>query len=278
MHPHREERLVTADGLSLATQRWFPDGDQHAAVVLVHGGGEHSGRYPHLIKRLLEQGFSVHAADLRGHGRSEGRRGAAGSFGDYLSDLHQVVATVQAAMRHSPVFLVGYSLGGLVSLMYALDHQTDLAGLVVAGPALGPGRGVSRPVFAAATALAAIAPRTRTFRIRPAHLAHDAATVDAYQRDPLVHHGRFETHLLAEILRAMDSLSRRLSELHTPLLVLHGQDDLVADPTASAQALQAAGSTDKQLVIYDSSRHDLFNDTQRLKVCDDVAAWIKGRC
>src|SRR5882757_4852972 len=114
MPSRREGMLDATDGVPLAWQAWLPDGEPSAAVVVIHGGGEHGGRYGELVAALVEHGLAVYAQDLRGHGRSGGRRGSVRRFGDHLTDLDQFVGTVRGAHPGAAVFLVGYSLGGLV--------------------------------------------------------------------------------------------------------------------------------------------------------------------
>lgn len=271
---HRDGDLPAADGVRLHWREWRPDGEPDARVVLIHGGAEHGARYPALVERLVGAGLAVRAPDLRGHGRSGGRRGSVGRFEDYISDLDRLVAPGD----DRPLFLVGYSLGGLVALTYAAERPGAVAGVVAAGPALGVGEKAPGIVFAAARAVGAVAPRLRLFRLAPDTMMSDPAAVRAYRADPLVFHGRFDARLLGELVTAMERAPGRLARLRAPLLIVHGAGDTTADPRASARAVASAGVSDATLRLYDGLRHDLFNEPGGDAVCADVAGWIQSRC
>ena len=134
---HDAGTLRTDDGLTLATRRWTPHARPKAAVVIVHGIGEHSGRYAHVAAHLLLHDYAVYAFDLRGHGRSEGHpRVYVASFDEYVSDLDCFLADVRKEHR-GPLFLLGHSMGGGIAALYVIERGTDgLAGLVLSSAAL----------------------------------------------------------------------------------------------------------------------------------------------
>jgi alpha-beta hydrolase superfamily lysophospholipase len=274
---HREGSLTAPDGLTLHWQAWLPDGEGIAAVALVHGGAEHGGRYGRLVSHLVGRGHEVYALDLRGHGRSEGRRGSLGRFSDYLGDLDALLALMSAQGAASSTFLIGYSLGGLVCATCALDHQHEVAGLIMAAPALGVGAGVSPLQFRIAGLLAAVAPRMPLFRLDPDSMMQDPAVRAAYRADPLVMHGRFDAGLIYQLVVAMRALPDRAGELTLPLLVMHGADDVTADPRRSRELVASAGSADRTLRLYERMRHDIFNEPGHEQVCADVSSWLQSR-
>lgn len=177
-------------------QRWLPAGAPRATVGIVHGGAEHGGRYPRLIKALLDRRRAVYAVDLRGHGRSPGRRATVGHFGEYVDDLAGFIAVLEREHPRAPRFLVGYRLGGLVTATYATREHTRLAGIVLAGPALGPGSGASRLQLGAARVLGVVVPRLRILRMDPGKMSQDPEVVRSYREDPLVHHKRIDARML----------------------------------------------------------------------------------
>jgi alpha-beta hydrolase superfamily lysophospholipase len=274
---HREGTVASTDGVLLSWQAWLPAGDALASIALVHGGAEHGGRYGHLVSHLVAREYAVYALDLRGHGRSHGRRGTVRHFSDYLHDLDALRRLMSDQGAVSPTFLIGYSLGGLVCASYALDHQDELAGVILAGPALGVGEGVSPLQFRLARMLAAVAPRLPLFKMNPAAMMRDPAAVRAYRADPLVMHGRFDARLIAEFVGAMRRFPDRIGELRIPLLVLHGAGDLTAHPSGSTMAVERAGSDDKTLHLYEGMRHDIFNEPGHERVCADVSTWLETR-
>ncbi|WP_083341937.1 alpha/beta hydrolase [Mycobacterium talmoniae] len=140
MLPTHTGVLTADDGTPLAWQVWDPDNPPRASIVFLHGGAEYGRRYPRLITALVSCGWAVVAPDLRGHGRSGGRRGGLKRFSDYLDDLALILDLARRRGGGVPLFLVGYSLGGLISASYSLTRVADgeLAGLVLIAPALGP--------------------------------------------------------------------------------------------------------------------------------------------
>ena len=276
-----EGPLVAHDGVRLYRQGWLPEKAASSVVVLLHGAGEHGGRYPDLVSTLTDHGHAVCAADLRGHGRSGGHRGHVDRFADYLRDLELVLATVASPagplgrrVRGLPVHLLGYSLGGLIAATVALRRQSALTSVIGVAPALGRGARVSRPQLAAARAFGLLAPRLPLVRLDPTEMMRDPAAVRAYLADPLIYRGRFDARLLAEFVRAISWLQRHAAGLRLPLLVLHGRDDLTASPRASQLLVDRAGSVDKRLVLYDGVRHSLLHEARRDQAHADITEWL----
>lgn len=203
--------VASRDGTSLFWQRWLPASTPVATVGIVHGAGEHGGRYPRLVAQLVDRGHAVYALDLRGHGRSQGRRASVRRFSDYLDDVEAFVALLRRKHRGAPVFAVGYSLGGLVLASSAVNDQERLAGVVLAGPALGPGSGVSGLQLSLARSLSALVPRLRLLRLDPAAMRQDPAAIRGYRGDPLTYHGRFDARVLGEFAAAMRRLTSELT-------------------------------------------------------------------
>lgn len=273
---HREGGAAAADGTALYWQAWQPSRAPLATVWLVHGGAEHGGRYSDLVSALLDAGCAVWAPDLRGHGRSGGRRGSIGRFSDYVGDLDAVVRASDAP--RDDVFVLGYSLGAIVGASWALERQDELAGVIMAAPALGPGAGVSRTQFAVAGILSAVAPRLPLFKQDPESMTQDPEVVRSYNGDPLIHHGRFDARVIGELVATMGAFPERVGDLDLPLLVLHGTADVTADPARSRLALERAGSAAKTLKLYDGMRHDLFHEPGHDRVTTDITTWLEGQC
>lgn len=262
-----------AAGLRIFWQAWLPAGDPLAIVVLNHGIAEHGGRYRHAVLKLVGAGYGVYAADARGHGRSEGRRGVVERFSHLASDLRAVVDVVRTA--HSvPVFVLGYSLGGATAIAYALDHQDEIAGAVVIGSALGRGSGVSRLQFEMASLLSRFAPYCPLIRIRASDMTRDPEVARTYDADPLVHHGRLNARIVGEVAGAIRWLPNEFHRLTLPLLLLHGAADITASPAGSAGLYENAGSVDKTIRLYEGCRHDLLNEPEHDLVVADIVAWL----
>lgn len=274
---HREDGLTAQDGTQLAWQSWSPEAAPRALIVFVHGGAEHGGRYERLVSSLVARGFVVAAPDLRGHGRSGGRRGTIRRFTDYLDDLGSLHGRLGEIWPELPTFLAGYSLGALVTGRYALAHQDSLAGLVMAAPALGVGDDISPLQFRVAEALSRLVPRLPVLRMDPAAMMSDPAIAAAYREDPLVFRGRFDARMLGELIAVMRAFPDEVARLRLPLLVLHGAEDVTASPRASRGAFDRAGSVERTWRTYPGLRHDLFNEPEAEQVIGDIVAWLESR-
>ena len=225
MSAHRHGWLGSrVDATRLFWQAWEPTASAGGAVVLVHGAAEHGGRYAYVAERLVSEGYAAYAIDHRGHGRSYGPRALISRFDHLVDDLGLFVTRVREDHGGRAPFLVGHSLGGAVALRFAIGHGSDIAGLAVSGPAVAT-KAIPTAVKAATTVLSVVAPRLPVLKIEADAISRDPDVVRAYQRDPLNYNDRLPARTLAEIMRCMDSLPRRVGGLRTPLLLLHGSDD-----------------------------------------------------
>jgi alpha-beta hydrolase superfamily lysophospholipase len=272
---HRHGWLGSTDATRLFWQAWEPEPATKPPVVLVHGAGEHSGRYAYLAERLVAEGHAVFAMDHRGHGRSDGPRAMIDRIDRLVADLRLFVARVQEETGRRP-FLVGHSLGGAVSLTYALRHGDTVEALVLSGPAVAT-EAVPAALKAIVTALSAIAPKLPVFQIDAQLISRDPEVVRAYGEDPLNYTGKLPARTLHEMLAAMDSLPGEVGELRMPLLAMHGSEDALCPPAGSRMVHDGASSTDKTLKIYDGLYHEIFNEPERDRVIDDLAGWLAER-
>ncbi|MCO8611777.1 alpha/beta hydrolase [Burkholderia multivorans] len=275
-------RLRTADGLELASYRWPADARAaapRATVALLHGLAEHAGRYAPLADRLNAAGIDLLAIDLRGHGRSPGKRAWVARFDEYLDDADALVA--EAARAPTPLFLMGHSMGGAIAALYAIERAPargrTLAGLVLSSPALAPGRDVPRWMLALSRVISRVWPTFPAIRIDAALLSRDADVVAANRADPLVHHGTVPARTGAEILDAMARIERGRDTLRVPVLVYHGTADKLTEPDGSRTFGARVGSADRTLTLYEGGFHETMNDIERERVIDALIGWIDAR-
>jgi alpha-beta hydrolase superfamily lysophospholipase len=264
------------DATRLFWQAWAPDAATGGAVVLVHGAAEHGGRYAHVAERLVAEGYATYAIDHRGHGRSDGPRALVSRFDHLVDDLGLLVTRAREEHGGRAPFLVGHSLGGAVALRFAIQRADDIAGLAVSGPAVAT-EAIPIAVKAATSVLSVLAPRLPVLRIDADAISRDAEVVRAYQRDPLNYTDKLPARTLAEIMRCMDWLPRRVGALRAPLLLLHGSDDRLCPPAGSRMVHSLATSPDKTLKIYDGLYHEVFNEPERAQVVSDLVGWIVER-
>ncbi|OZD70979.1 MULTISPECIES: alpha/beta hydrolase [Nocardiaceae] len=272
-----EFSLVGRHGTDIVYDVWTPDAEITGLVVLSHGLGEHARRYDHVAAVLGDLGLVVYAIDHRGHGRSGGKRLESKSWSDYVSDLHELFRIARAAHPNTKTFLLGHSMGGAIALSYALEHQAELDGLMLSGPAVVLGDGTPKILVPIGKILGRIAPSVPVQALDSADVSRDPAVVAAYDADPLVHHGKVPAGLASHLVGAMDSFPAALPSLTLPVLLQHGSEDKLADVAGSRMIAERAGSTDLTLEVYDGLFHEVFNEPEREQVLADLVAWLAPR-
>ena len=273
-----ELALRTADGLELAGLALRPAGVPKAAVAMVHGFGEHARRYGELHRVLLDAGYAVGAADLRGFGRSPGPRGHVDGWDDYRADAAAIVGLAGSLAPGRPVFLFGHSMGGLIVLDFALHRPDGLAGVIASGPALVQAGRRSPLRELAAVVLSRIVPRASAeLGLDPQGISSQPEEVAAYLADPLVH-GRASMRWAAEILRTMAATREAAAAFARPLLLLHGALDPINAPEGSRAFHDACGHPDRTLRLYPGCRHEVHHDVGRRRMERDLLRWLAERC
>lgn len=273
---HSEGSFTANDGLTIYHQSWLPDGDAKAVVILVHGLGEHSGRYGHVADRLAGAGYAVHALDHRGHGKSEGTRVFVKSYDEFMSDIAQYRTWVEGEHPGLPVVMLGHSMGGNIAMGHALDHQDGLAGLALSGAALKPGDDLSNVQIKIFSLVAKVAPGFRPQGLPAEAVSRDPAVVQAYLDDPLVFNGKITAGLGAALIGAMRSFPERYPSLRLPIWIGHGTDDQLADVEGSRQLERLATNADVTADYYDGLYHEIFNEPEQEQVLDDLVTWLDG--
>lgn len=271
---HEEGFLNAADHLRLFWQRYTPP-SARATVAVLHGGGDHAGRYPALTTALVKARFQVALVDLRGHGQSDGRRWHVDAFQDNLSDLDAFVAKLsQDGVAGDELFVVGHSHGALVGALWGLTRGRHVSGFVFSSPYF---RLALRPPplkLLVAKLVGRVVPWL------PVDAGFDARILTSdeelqrwTERDPL--YGRKTTpRWFEESLRAQNEVLRRAAEFRAPLLVLAGGADRLADVAAARAFVDAAGSKDKRIRVYEGFRHEIFNEVGRAEPIADAIAWL----
>ena len=266
-----EERIESAGGLKIFVRSWIPEAAR-SVIVIVHGFNSHSGEYGWVAEQLGGRGFAVYAGDLRGRGTSDGERFFVNSLDEWVSDVAAVMTLARSRERGLPVFLLGHSAGGVISCVYTLEHQPELAGLICESFA----HELPAPDFALAVfkGLSHVAPHAHILRLKNEDFSRDPEVVRAKNSDPLLAHEIQPTQVLAELVRADERLRREFPLVTLPVLILHGTADRATRPSGSQRFYDNVGSRDKTLKLYDGHFHDLLNDVDKDIVMNDVSAWI----
>jgi len=261
-------------GERLYYQAWEPEGTPKALVLVVHGLGEHGGRYLNLASHLVARGYGVYIHDLYGHGKSPGPRADVTSFEDRVADLKKFYYAVSREHPASRVFMIGHSLGAAIATEYALAHPEDLAGLVLSGVPFRLNGTESASLRRVIRLLARSWPRLGLNSVPTETLSREQTVVDAYNRDPLVFHGRVPARTLHNMITQWSRIAPAVADLKVPLLILHGGMDQLCHPSGSVMLEETAGVADKTLKVYSGLYHEIFNEAECGKVYGDVASWL----
>jgi len=274
MSPSPSEAIFEgAGGISIFYRSWRPASPPRAVVVLCHGVNSHGGQYLWTAEQLVARGLSVHAIDMRGRGKSGGRRFYVDDVAEYVGDLAKLITLAKSREPGLPVFLLGHSAGGVVSCVYTLDHQAELAGLICESFAYR----VPAPAFALAAikGLSRIAPTLPVLKLKNRDFTRDPAALSILNADPLIANEVQPAATVAALVRAGERLTRDFSRITIPVLIMHGTADKATVPAGSQFFFDTAGSKDKTIRMYDGHFHDLFNDIDKDKVMADTLAWIE---
>lgn len=258
-------------------RHWPASGSCRGVILLAHGLGEHSGRYQGFADFFCARGIAVVAPDHIGHGHSPGRRAHTGSFAEFLQPLLQLRALIDQWYPSSPCFLLGHSLGGLIAARLLLDAQGQFAGAALSAPALAVAEPPSPLLLWINRVLARIWPTLGMLKLDASQVSRDPEVVAAYEADPLVHHGKVSARLVAELFATMKEVNTRRAEITLPLLLMHGEADVMTAPAGSRGFSAGVGSADVTLRLYPGLYHEIFNEPERLQVLEDLDQWLQQR-
>jgi alpha-beta hydrolase superfamily lysophospholipase len=264
------------DDISFYMQGWETDKPPKAIVCLVHGLGEHTGRYVHVGKALNDAGYALFGFDLRGHGQSGGARGHFPSLQTVLNDIHNFIHFQRQNHPRLPLFLYGHSLGGLLTLTYILQHPEGVQGVIVTGAGLRSALQEQKAKIALVKVLGSLLPSlSLKSELEVEGLSHDPAVIQAYVNDPLVH-DKVSLGLGKAGLEAIDLCFRRASEFKPPLLIMHGKADRITYASGSEDFAKLASQNNKDITlkIWDGLYHEIHNEPQQAEVFKVMIEWL----
>ncbi len=259
----------TRDGETLFVRHW-PLDEPAATILVVHGLSEHIGRYEHVADHFLSHGMEFLGYDHRGHGQSTGERVDVSSFDEYLDDMEIMVR--EARRPGVPLIAYGHSMGGLIATRYAQSGRPQPDAYVLSAPALQAE--VPAPLRLVLKGLSPVLPKLRVpSTIKGDQLSRDPAIGDAYFSDPLVFL-KGTLRFGGALLDAMEAARSSIAAIDRPTLVVHGTDDTVVPPAASA-ALAASQHVERKM--FPGIRHELHNEPESPEVLAYITRWIESR-
>jgi acylglycerol lipase len=255
-------------------QAWLPEGDVKAVLFVVHGLGEHCGRYMNHVNYFVPLGYAIYGLDFIGHGKSDGEREVIDRLSDYTDTMtlyHQMVKGWQSG---KPIFVLGHSMGGLITSYYLLDHQADFKGAIISAPLTKVGKDITPFTIAMGKILSRIAPKAGLLSLDATGVSRDPEVVKAYVNDPLVFHGKTPARLAAEMLKAMIRVTAETEMITLPFIIVQGSADKLVDPAGAQEFYDKAGSKDKTLKVYQGLYHEVHNEPEREVMFKDVETWL----
>ncbi|MGD0153078.1 MAG: lysophospholipase [Thermacetogeniaceae bacterium] len=270
---HSEGTFQGVRGTELYFQAWHPASPSRAVVVGMHGHGDHSGGLRNIIQHLVPQGYAWYGFDLRGHGRSPGPRGHIQKWSDLLGDLKVFLSQVRDREAESPVFLLGHSLGSLISLEYAMRHPEGLKGIITISPPLRYS-GFSPATVLALRVLSIIKPDF-TMEQQPDYtkLTRDPEVVKFLVADTL-RHEQMTARLWRAVLDSQSWVRTHTFDLYVPLLMLYGLSDRITPAKETRQFFHSIPFANKEHHEYEQTPHRPFDDVNRAEVFGHLSAWL----
>jgi len=269
------EQISARDGTALMLRWWKRTGRPRGTILVVHGLGEHAGRYVKLAMHLAKQGFDCVTYDLRGHGKSEGRRGAIRHADDRLDDLSLVIDAVRRAHPQNRLFLLGHSMGGLIAAQLVARRYRPVDGLILSSPAFAVKTSLLQRVqlVIGSTFLPGIAVHNG---VQPDKVSKSAAVVAAYKADPLVH-DRITPRLAGAVLQGGGDVIAQARQWPVPTLLMWALEDHLVDPAGSAKFAMQAPQHVVRAKSFGSLYHEIFNAVDPAPVLAALDEWLEER-
>jgi len=272
---HHESFVSSFDGTELYTHCYLPAQPIKAALLVVHGVGEHSGRYQAFITPMLQAGIALYFYDLRGHGKSEGQRGHINAWSDYQRDLEIQIDNMSCG--DVPFFILGHSFGSLIVLDFLETTTRKIWGAIISSSALKPLDVAPAWQKKLVGYIAKVRPAfPLKIKIDAQAISRCNGEVRAYQEDPLIH-TNVSARWGADVLRMMQRIEDNVTTIQTPILMTHGEPDWLNSWQGTKAFFERLSVEDKTLFIYPDSYHEPHNDLDSTLVVNGLADWICHR-
>jgi alpha-beta hydrolase superfamily lysophospholipase len=271
---HHEGYFKSVRDTNIYYQYWLPEDEPKAILLVAHGIAEHSGRYMNVVNYFVPSGYAVYGIDHIGHGKSDGKRVCVERFQDYTKTLKKYFDMIRGWQTIKPIFLVGHSMGGLISSAYLLEHQDEFTGAVLSGPGTKVPDNISNAVILAGKILSVVMPKAGIIQLDAEGICRDPSVVEAYVNDPLVYTGKITARLGAEMLKTIQHVIGSAINIRLPIMIVQGGSDKLVDPSGAQLLYDAVSSEDKTIKIYDGLYHEVFNEPEHGQVLDDVKVWL----
>ena len=264
-------------GRTVFAQAWTPDDSPRDVIILIHGLGEHSGRYTSWAQRFVRESMAVYALDLHGHGRTSGGRGHTDAFGYIYDDVQHLLNLAHSDHPEARLHLYGHSMGGAVVLGFAAfrAHQADvppMASIVTTGTAIRPGFEPPAWKLRLAAWLDKFVPCLALGNeLDPSWLSSDKSIVDAYNSDSLVH-DRISVRWYNEWVRTIEAIRLNPEKIKCPVFMMHGASDRATSPKAAEDMARVINAKFRS---WPGAFHELHHEPCKEQVFQEIITWIR---
>lgn len=265
-----QEDVLAEDGLVLSYYRWVPSHPK-AAIVISHGWSEHAGRYDAVARWFASKGYEVHALDHRGHGQSAGNRGHVASWSEYTRDLEQLRLTIDQEYQ----YLIGHSMGGMISILHLLDYPGRFNAVALSGPAADMSIHVPKTKYLASKALRRVWPTlSLKNEFDPNWVCSDESVVDAYIHDPF-NHGSVSVSWFVDYLNNIERVKELAGSIKTPVGIWHGSEDKLVEPWVSEHFYERLGDKTKMRDLIEGAYHEILYEPNWKDTAQKIKNWLE---
>jgi len=248
-----------------------------ANIIIHHGFAEHLGRYDYVARKLWEAGYNVMRFDARGHGLTTGPRGHVDNYENFITDLDFIVNVTEFLAPNLPIYTLGHSMGGMVTLMYGLTYPENLAGQIFSGAASGTLPYLNEVTKKLLISSAAVIPTKLFKNIVSDDICTDPQVVQDYLDDPLVLKKASFKFFNEFLLESPKYIEARIDSYDLDTLILHGKDDKVVPVALSERLYHRIPSKNKELITYDGLYHEILNEPIKDEIINEILDWLSSR-
>lgn len=264
------------DGIRLHYKKDIPK-EPKAVIIIVHGFAEHLGRYEHVKDKLYESGFAVYRYDLRGHGLTEGEKGYIDSFVEFIEDTDQLVNLVKSDLPRLPIYMLGHSMGGLITFSYGLKYNEKLKGQILSGAAIKRVPKVEGIKGGLIQLLNFFVPKMRVKNELSEDICTDKKVVEDYDNDELILKDATLNFYAQFLLKGTKFVKNNIQNYNYPCLIIHGEKDKIVPKESSIYMYNNISSKDKEIKIYEGLYHEIMNEVEKDMIVRDIINWIEKR-
>lgn len=267
--------FTTADGINIHTKYWKPENDSERVIIIIHGIGEHSGRYLQVAEELRDADYHVYSLDHRGHGQSGGKRLRISSTTDFIDDLKQYYDRIKSSHPDSKIYILGHSMGSVISLQFILSNPGLIEATVITGTATDVASGVPPALRMIANFIYLFFPNAP---ISPPGsmdvLSRDPEIVKQAENDPLMNHGWTPVAIAKFVIETGEMIQERANKITMPIIFMHGEADELTPISGSKIMYERVSSEDKALKTWADMRHEIMNEIGREEVISEIVDWF----